>query len=183
VDGNSIVLEQPGNPGSLRLKLLTGKIVVGRASTCDLVLNDVSVSRFHAEMLFDGREVRVRDLKSRNGTFVAGQMVEESTVALGERLQFGSVEFVLARSSTQSGELETGSVEEVADSLSESAARKLTDAQHRVFERLLMGKSEKEVAADLKVSRHTVHRHICDIYRLLEVNSRAELLALFVTRS
>jgi len=183
MDGNSIVLEQPGKSGSVGLKLLKGKIVVGRASTCDLVLNDASVSRFHAEILFDGHEVRVRDLKSRNGTFVRGQLVEDSTVSLGERLQFGSVEFVLVKTSTQTADVETCSVEDVGDSSTQSAAGQLTDAQHRVLERLLTGKSEKEVASDLKVSRHTVHRHICNIYRLLGVNSRSELLSLFVTRS
>jgi len=183
MDDISIVLEQPGRAGSFGLKALNGKIVVGRAPSCDFVLNDATVSRFHAEILFDGHVVRVRDLESRNGTFVRGQLVEDSTVSLGERLQFGSVEFVLVKTSTQTADVETCSVEDVGDSSTQSAAGQLTDAQHRVLERLLTGKSEKEVASDLKVSRHTVHRHICNIYRLLGVNSRSELLSLFVTRS
>ena len=46
-----------------------------------------------------------------------------------------------------------------------------------VFRCLLQGASEKEVAAKLKLSRHTVHRYTQTIYRELGVNTRAELLA------
>jgi DNA-binding NarL/FixJ family response regulator len=44
----------------------------------------------------------------------------------------------------------------------------------------LAGLSEKQVAAKLQVSRHTVHTHVRQIYRSLKVRSRAELLARFV---
>jgi GAF domain-containing protein len=48
---------------------------------------------------------------------------------------------------------------------------------HTVFELLLTGKNEKEIAADLRLSARTVHKYIENIYRLLRVNSRAELMA------
>jgi DNA-binding CsgD family transcriptional regulator len=44
---------------------------------------------------------------------------------------------------------------------------------------LLQGLSEKLVASRLKVSRQTVHTHVKDIDRVLDVHSRAELLPLF----
>jgi DNA-binding CsgD family transcriptional regulator len=43
---------------------------------------------------------------------------------------------------------------------------------------LLEGDSEKQVAARLGLSRHTVHQYVTDLYRRLGVSSRAELLAL-----
>ena len=43
---------------------------------------------------------------------------------------------------------------------------------------LIEGDSEKQVAARLGLSRHTVHEYVMDLYRRLAVNSRAELLAL-----
>ena len=46
-----------------------------------------------------------------------------------------------------------------------------------VLRYLLQGDAEKEVAAKLKLSRHTVHRYTQVIYRELGVNSRGELLA------
>jgi DNA-binding CsgD family transcriptional regulator len=46
-----------------------------------------------------------------------------------------------------------------------------------VLRSLMQGDSEKEVAAKLKLSRHTVHRYAQTIYRELNLNSRAELMA------
>lgn len=49
-----------------------------------------------------------------------------------------------------------------------------------VLRQLLGGKSEKEIAADLRLTRHTVHTYVKIIYRTLRVHSRAELMALWV---
>jgi DNA-binding CsgD family transcriptional regulator len=46
-----------------------------------------------------------------------------------------------------------------------------------VLRYLLRGDAEKEVAAKLKLSRHTVHRYAQAIYQRLDVHSRGELLA------
>ena len=47
---------------------------------------------------------------------------------------------------------------------------------------LLDGASEKEAAARLGLSRHTVHEYITALYRRFGVNSRAELLVLCLRR-
>jgi DNA-binding NarL/FixJ family response regulator len=47
----------------------------------------------------------------------------------------------------------------------------------QTLERLLAGDSEKQVAARLGLSRHTVHIHVKRLYRAYKVNSRGELLA------
>ena len=55
--------------------------VIGRAHTCDVVLDDAAVSRRHARVLVgeqDGR-VLITDLGSRNGTVVAGRAVAGTT--------------------------------------------------------------------------------------------------------
>ncbi len=46
---------------------------------------------------------------------------------------------------------------------------------------LLTGKSEKQIAATLGLSRHTVNGYIKDLYRRMEVQSRPELMAKFVS--
>ena len=45
------------------------------------------------------------------------------------------------------------------------------------LECLLEGDSEKQVAARLRLSRHTVHDYVTELYRRLGVRSRAELMA------
>jgi DNA-binding CsgD family transcriptional regulator len=47
---------------------------------------------------------------------------------------------------------------------------------------LLEGASEKEAAAHLGLSRHTVHGYISALYRHFRVKSRAELLVLCLRR-
>jgi hypothetical protein len=56
--------------------------VIGRGAVCQLRLDDPKVSSVHAELIWGGGNWKVRDLGSRNGTFVgggridAGQLVE-----------------------------------------------------------------------------------------------------------
>src|SRR5207244_10429198 len=76
-------------------KLPAGKTVVGRAPTCDLVINDTSVSRRHAELAVDARTCVVRDLDSRNGTYVNGEQIVQSELRDGDRLVLGEVQLKL----------------------------------------------------------------------------------------
>jgi ABC-type multidrug transport system ATPase subunit/ABC-type polysaccharide/polyol phosphate export permease len=49
--------------------------VVGRAKTCDVVLDDPRVSRRHARLVRDGERTTIEDLHTSNGTFVNGQRI------------------------------------------------------------------------------------------------------------
>jgi DNA-binding NtrC family response regulator len=65
-------------------------LIVGRDEACDLVLNDKKVSAVHLELAASERGVRVRDLGSRNGTYVGrtrladGYLVEPTTIIVGD---------------------------------------------------------------------------------------------------
>ncbi len=50
--------------------------VIGRSYDCDIVLPERQVSRYHAEIQRDDGGYLLRDLGSKNGTFVNGQRVE-----------------------------------------------------------------------------------------------------------
>jgi two-component system response regulator GlrR len=62
---------------------------LGQQPGSDLVIDDPSVSRFHCEILLDSGDARVRDLSSRNGTFVDGTRVVESYLRDGAELKLG----------------------------------------------------------------------------------------------
>jgi DNA-binding NtrC family response regulator len=67
-------------------------IVVGRNAACRLVLEDAKVSAVHAELVATDKGVRVRDLGSRNGTFVGGVRVGEVFLLANTKLRLGETE-------------------------------------------------------------------------------------------
>ena len=67
-------------------------IMVGRGSECDVVINDASISRQHAQFLRQADGVYVQDLNSRNGTRVNGEpLLSPRLVKPGDIISIGSV--------------------------------------------------------------------------------------------
>ncbi len=67
-------------------------VVVGRVPGCDVVLPDDTVSSHHAEISADGVTYTVRDLGSRNGTWVNGRkIVAPCPLNSGDQIAFGQV--------------------------------------------------------------------------------------------
>src|SRR5689334_12534694 len=73
--------------------LITEKTTVGRSTSNVLVLRHETVSAQHCEIMVNDPEVIVRDLGSRNGTFVDGvQLIGQRQVKSGQMIRFGQVE-------------------------------------------------------------------------------------------
>ncbi len=69
----------------------TRSVVIGRSRTCDLCVPSADASRRHCEVAGDGREYVIRDLGSRNGTFVNGErLIRERRLRPGDRIEIGS---------------------------------------------------------------------------------------------
>lgn len=69
--------------------------VIGRATHDVRSLNDPSVSRRHASIVVDGRNVWIEDLGSKNGTFVGTERLDaRRRLRDGDRVRFGLVVFV-----------------------------------------------------------------------------------------
>lgn len=72
------------------------RVVIGREHDCDLLLTEISVSRHHAELLFDGVEWWLRDLGSKNGTRLNGLRVQLPVrVRPGDAVSLGQSKFRL----------------------------------------------------------------------------------------
>ena len=69
-------------------------VFIGRRQDCDLCIPMSMVSRRHCEIYSEYGKVTVRDLKSRNGTFVNGESIEEIQVKAGDTLNIGQVKFI-----------------------------------------------------------------------------------------
>src|SRR5262245_19034368 len=92
----SLVLTRNAGAPFLSFALERGKYVLGRSTRCDFVVRDLSVSRQHAELSVDSKGIRVRDLDSRNGTWVNEERVASGQLGAGQQVRFGSVSFILA---------------------------------------------------------------------------------------
>jgi two-component system, cell cycle response regulator len=72
-------------------RLGAGRLFVGRADDCDIVLDDDGVSRRHALLLATpSPKVMLEDLGSTNGTLIDGHLASVCELQGGEHLQFGS---------------------------------------------------------------------------------------------
>ena len=71
------------------LELTGDSITVGRATSNTLVLNDLQASRQHARVDLENSAWSVRDLNSRNGTFVNGQRVTLQALRPGDQITIG----------------------------------------------------------------------------------------------
>lgn len=170
-----------------------GRYKIGRGSSCEIVVKEMSISREHAELTVDGETVTIKDLKSLNGLFFKELRVEEATLSPGQSIRLGSVTFHLVCQCPPGHELNADESTLKADQppAPPPATPKrempqlalLTESQRRVLDLLVNGQSEKDAAARLMVSPHTVHNHIRKIYQCFNVRTRAELLALFVSNS
>ena len=72
---------------------------IGRGAGNELRLTDLSVSRNHARIVWEGGDLVVEDLGSRMGLFVDGARVKRAALASGSHIQLGeaSLRFVDAR--------------------------------------------------------------------------------------
>lgn len=72
-----------------RFLLDSDRAVAGRHPDADIFLDDVTVSRRHAEFLRDGTQFAVRDLNSLNGTYYEGSRVDAALLRDGSEVQVG----------------------------------------------------------------------------------------------
>src|SRR5882762_11679206 len=75
-------------------ELILERTTVGRSDENTLVIRDPSLSSRHCEILANGPEVIVRDLDSKNGTYVDGVQLRnrQSQLKSGQKVTFGVVE-------------------------------------------------------------------------------------------
>ena len=73
-----------------------GVVTLGRAPECELRVDHASVSRKHARIVIDAREIRVSDLGSHNGTRVNGALLQGGRVlTTGDVVAIGEVILVV----------------------------------------------------------------------------------------
>lgn len=90
-----VLVQQSGPAVGQRFELARRSLIVGRDPACDLVIDDVEVSRRHARLLAQGGGYTIEDLGSTNGTFVNGERARgivalkpDDVLRLGDQVSF-----------------------------------------------------------------------------------------------
>ncbi|MFT7534485.1 MAG: hypothetical protein ACI85K_000432 [Hyphomicrobiaceae bacterium] len=85
-----VLLERPGQP-SKRIQVMGDEVVIGRAPSCDVVIEEEFVSKQHLRILSGLVAVDV----SSNGTFLNGQRIQGGVVLAGRPLQIADSDITL----------------------------------------------------------------------------------------
>jgi pSer/pThr/pTyr-binding forkhead associated (FHA) protein len=79
-----------------RIEANPGETVsVGRTTKADVVLEDNFLSSAHFAIVCDLGSCRVRDLKSRNGTHLNGEIIIEASLNEGDQVHAGKTDFIV----------------------------------------------------------------------------------------
>ncbi len=69
-------------------------ITIGRSPEADVVILDEKASRIHCGIRFWDGEFYIKDLKSKNGTYVNGERIDMVKLTPGDRIRIGSVTMI-----------------------------------------------------------------------------------------
>ena len=87
------VVNQGAKAGA-RYALDSDVVSVGRDPDSDIFLDDITVSRRHAEVARDGARYSIRDVGSLNGTYVNRRLVDQGELNEGDEVQVGKFKLV-----------------------------------------------------------------------------------------
>ncbi|SFE39017.1 FHA domain-containing protein [Actinopolyspora alba] len=92
--GSALLVVKRGPNAGSRFLLDRETTSSGRHPDSDIFLDDVTVSRRHAEFRREGAEYVVVDVGSLNGTYVNREPVDTSVLANGDEVQIGKFRLV-----------------------------------------------------------------------------------------
>ncbi len=87
--GSALLIVKRGPNTGARFLLDQDLTTVGRHPNADIYLDDVTVSRRHAEFKRNGTDFEIIDLASLNGTYFDGARVDQAKLTDGSELQIG----------------------------------------------------------------------------------------------
>jgi len=92
--GSALLVVKRGPNAGSRFLLDADVTTAGRHPESDIFLDDVTVSRRHAEFAREGSSFLVRDVGSLNGTYLNRERIEVAALAGGDEVQIGKYRLV-----------------------------------------------------------------------------------------
>jgi hypothetical protein len=97
ITGPALVVRSGGGMAGQTFQPGEGRTLVGRSPECEIFLDDVTVSRRHAEIVRDGDTFTIRDLGSLNGTYVNRRRIESAVLEQDDEVQIGKYRLTFLR--------------------------------------------------------------------------------------
>jgi pSer/pThr/pTyr-binding forkhead associated (FHA) protein len=91
----AVLVVNRGPNAGFRFPLHQAVTTAGRDPRSDIFLDDVTVSRHHAEFHLERGELQVVDIGSLNGTYVNRQPINSAVLTNGDEIQMGKFRLVL----------------------------------------------------------------------------------------
>ncbi|MFM7356460.1 MAG: FHA domain-containing protein [Actinomycetota bacterium] len=88
-EGYAMLIALSGPGKGARFLINSDRTMIGRAVDCDIFLDDVTVSRKHAEVIRNGKSYSFKDSGSLNGTYLDGKMSDQGELHDGSELHIG----------------------------------------------------------------------------------------------
>jgi hypothetical protein len=92
--GSALLVVKRGPNAGSRFLLDAERTTAGRHPESDIFLDDVTVSRRHAEFVREAEGFLVRDVGSLNGTYLNRERIEAAALAGGDEVQIGKYRLV-----------------------------------------------------------------------------------------
>lgn len=99
-DGTGVLVVKRGPDAGAQYVLAAEVTRVGRHPDSEIFLDDVTVSRRHAEIRREGPRYIVTDVGSLNGTYVNRERIEKLELSSGDEVQIGKFKLVYLSTST-----------------------------------------------------------------------------------
>jgi pSer/pThr/pTyr-binding forkhead associated (FHA) protein len=103
--GSALLIVKRGPNEGSRFLLDQNVTSIGRHPNADIFLDDVTVSRRHAEFHRDGAVFEVKDLGSLNGTYFDGQRIDAARLVDGCEVQIGKFRLTFYASRADLGQV------------------------------------------------------------------------------
>jgi pSer/pThr/pTyr-binding forkhead associated (FHA) protein len=94
MDVDLILFKKDGSRKTFSLR--NDATIIGRHDDCDLRIPLKDVSRKHCQISRNNQSIKIRDLDSRNGTYINGKRInEETTAKAGDYITISPLTFLL----------------------------------------------------------------------------------------
>jgi predicted component of type VI protein secretion system len=132
----------------LEIPLKKEKFLIGRAKECALRAGSEAISRRHCAIVRSNGQVTVRDLGSRNGTYVNDERIaKEVPLGVGDELRVGPLKFrIAAMSSAPAAEAAGSMPSREAKPGKQPAAKDVASAVQRTLSKTEEGTTEDDVS-------------------------------------